>query len=227
MSRAGLLATVALAGCAGSPGPPCQDALVPAYVSAASLLRLADHGPLPSLLVVNPASGPGGAPDAGFRRAISAARADGARTLGYVPTDWGARPRAAVDADIERFRAWYGVDGIFLDEAAHGEDRLEHYRALAADARSAGARVVVLNPGVVPAREYFDVADVVVVFEGAYADYRGWNAPDWLDPARTAHLVYGAPPDKAVAAREGAYVYVTTGTLPHPWGTVVTPKACA
>jgi hypothetical protein len=227
MTRAGVLATVALAGCAASPEPACQDALVPAYVSAASLVRLAEHGPLPSLLVVNPASGPGGAPDADFRRAISAVQAGGARALGYVSTDWGARPRAAVDADIEHFRAWYGVDGIFLDEAAHDAGRLEHYRALAADARSAGAGMVVLNPGVVPARAYFDVADVVVVFEGAYADYRGWHAPDWVASARTAHLVYGAPPDEAVAARNGAYLYVTTGTLPHPWGTVVTPKGCA
>lgn len=225
MSRAGVIATVLLAGCAAQPDRACHDALVPAYVSADALLRLARQPSLPSLLVVNPASGPGSAADAGYRRAITAAQDRGASILGYVPTAWGARPRADVQRDVERYRAWYGVDGVFLDEAAHDDARLAHYRALADDARRSGAVVVVLNPGVVPARGYFDVADVVVVFEGTYADFRAWEEPDWVADLDRAHLVYAAPPAGA-GATHPARTYVTTGTLPHPWGMVVTPRAC-
>ena len=81
----------------------------------------------------------------------------------------------------------------------------------------------------VPAREYFDVADVVVTFEGPFSEYRSRLAaqPRWLDevdPARTAHLVYGATREQALGAlaRPAAtgHLYVTSGTLPHPWGTV-------
>ena len=47
-----------------------------------------------------------------------------------------------------------------------------------------------------PARGYFDLADLVVTYEGPFADYatRLAQAPDWLrDSAdRTAHLVYAA-----------------------------------
>ena len=48
---------------------------------------------------------------------------------------------------------------MFLDEAASGADRLPYYRALAAPCAPRGERTVVLNPGVVPDRGYFAVAD--------------------------------------------------------------------
>ncbi|MDA0168025.1 spherulation-specific family 4 protein [Solirubrobacter taibaiensis] len=224
MSRAGVLATVVLAGCGAQPDRVCREPLVPAYVSADAFLRLAERAPLPALLVVNPASGPGSAADRRFGRAIATAQANGARVLGYVPTQWGARSRADIARDVERYRTWYGIDGIFLDEAAGDADRVEQYRALAADARAAGATVLVLNPGVVPARAYFDLADIVVTFEGSYTDYLAWRPPAWLRLQRTAHLVYAAPPTSAVDVPPNAYL--TTGTLPHPWGTVTRPRAC-
>ena len=75
---------------------------------------------------------------------------------------------------------------------------------------------------------YFDVADVVVTFEGPFAEYDERVEPDWLEriaPERIAHLIYAAP---AHVPRPSGRVYVTSGTLPHPWGTVAPPaEACA
>ena len=130
---------------------------------------------------------------------------------------WAARPLDAVKADIHRYREWYGVDGVFLDEAAASESALPYYRAL-----QDRARFVVLNPGMVPARGYFDVADIVVTFEGPFAAYRT-RERDPL-PERSAHLVYGASREQALAAlargHAPRYAYFTSGSLPHPWGTV-------
>jgi hypothetical protein len=197
---------------------------VPAYVSPGEILDLVGRGTLPRLLVVNPSSGPGAGADPGYRRAIEAAREAGSRVLGYVPTTWGARPAADVAADIDRYRSWYDVDGVFLDEAASNEARLTHYHALAHEARAAGASIVVLNPGVVPARGYFDIADIVVTFEGPLAAYHAQRPPAGIAAERTAHLVYGASREQALSelAHPSAarYVYLTSGTLPHPWGTV-------
>ena len=42
-------------------------------------------------------------------------------------------------------------------------------------------------------------------------------------PRRIAHLIYGASREQALAAlatRPAGYVYVTSGTLPNPWGTL-------
>ena len=68
------------------------------------------------------------------------------------------------------------------------------------------------------------LADLVVTFEGPISAYRDRVAPAGVEPARTAHLIYGASREQALRALEpspsAGYVYVTSGTLPHPWGTV-------
>ena len=186
---------------------PCAGSLVPAYLYPEEIQRLARALALPQLLVINPASGPGRAPDPGYRRAIAAARAGGARVLGYVPTGWAGRPLGAVEADIDRYREWYGVDGVFLDEAAASESALPYYRAL-----RDRARFVVLNPGVVPARGYFDVADVVVTFEGPFAAYRTRERDPV--PERAAHLVYGGLAGAGAGARSAASTRRATPTSP-------------
>jgi hypothetical protein len=195
---------------------PCAGSLVPAYLQPEEIERLARRSTLPELLVINPASGPGEAPRAEYRRAIAAAHSGGTQVLGYVATGWAGRPRVAAEGDIDRYRRWYGLDSVFLDEAATSDSALPYYRALADR-----ARFVVLNPGMIPARGYFDVADVVVTFEGPFAAYRA-RGRDPV-PERSAHLVYATSREQALHAlerREPRYAYFTSGSLPHPWGTV-------
>jgi hypothetical protein len=233
VSRAGFVASItagaillatAISSRGGERRTLCSGSLVPAYVSPDAILALIERATLPDLLVINPASGPGAAADSEYRRAIAAAQAAGSRVLGYIPTTWGARPAGEIEADIDRYRSWYGVDGIFLDEAASTEAQLTHYHALVHHARAEGAGFVVLNPGVPPARGYFDFADIVVTFEGPIAAYRSRRPPDGVAPERSAHLVYGASREQALSElssdHAARYVYLTSGTLPHPWGTV-------
>ncbi len=189
-AAAGMLAVAVLLGERGSDGAAqCRMLLVPAYVPPDAILELA-RAVRPGLIVINPASGPGPARQAAYGAAVRQVQAGGGRVLGYVPTGYGARDPAQVTADIDRYASWYGTDGIFLDEAAPASDRVPYYRALAAHVRAPGRRLDVLNPGTVPDRAYFDIADVVVTFEGSYAEYA--PPPDWvlaLPAERVAHLV--------------------------------------
>ena len=180
------------------------------------------------VLVVNPASGPGAEAPRRLPGAVRGGAREGTRVLGYVPTAYGARDAAAVEADIDRYASWYGTDGIFLDEAASGADALPYYRALAAHVRAAGERLVVLNPGVVPDRRYFGVADVVVTFEGRLRVVRGAASATRLArgraggpdrPARLRRVGRRRAPRSGRRPRAG-HVYATPGRLPHPWGTV-------
>ncbi len=223
-------------------GATCRAALIPAYVPPHELAALAAGARRPRMVVVNPDSGPGAGEGRAYGEAVRTLQAAGIRVLGYVPTTYGARPLADVLADVRRYLAWYRVDGVFFDEASSDAALLPYYRALSRQARGGADRSVVLNPGVPPAAGYFDLADVVVTFEGPYAGYGAAMAatPEWLArmrPDRVAHLIYGATRAEALDAATDAaagYVYVTSGAMPNPWRSLPTyldaeeeaPTAC-
>jgi hypothetical protein len=207
----------------------CRSTLIPAYVPPHAIVELVRASARPRLVVINPANGPGADALPAYRSAVRAAQRAGARVLGYVPTTYAERPAADVVADIDRYTSWYRVDGIFLDEASQDVDRLGYYAALGRHVHAGADRLVVLNPGVVPAPEYFEIADVVVTFEGPYAGYGAAMKamPEWVreqPPERIAHLVYGASRRQAMATvrhpQEAGYMYVTSGSMPDPWRTV-------
>jgi hypothetical protein len=206
-------------------GGTCRAALIPAYLPPRELAALVRSPNRPRMVIVNPDSGPGVRGGRAYGDAVRALQRAGVRVLGYVPTGYGGRPLTDVLADVRRYRSWYGVDGIFFDEASSDAALLPYYRALSGAARGATGQTVVLNPGVPPASGYFDVADIVVTFEGTHAGYASAmeTTPDWLRrmrPDRVAHLVYGATRTEALEAvgdSAAGYVYVTSGAMPNPW----------
>ena len=145
--------------------------------------------------------------------------------LGYVATTFGARDRRQCRG---RRRALPRVVRRRRDLPRRGRPRRRPAAVLRGAQRAAiGDTFVVLNPGMVPARGYFALADVVVTFEGPFADYARRLAlePGWLrdmPPAKTAHLVYAASRDEAsslfAAPPRAGSLYVTSGSLPNPWG---------
>jgi hypothetical protein len=203
----------------------CRRALIPAYVTPDAIDALPAAHASERTIIVNPASGPGPAAEPAYASAVAAAQRAGTRVLGYVPTGYGARDAALVRQEIDRYRSWYRVDGIFLDEASASPEHVPHYRALTDHVRG----FTVLNPGLVPAREYFALADLVVTYEGSAADYAAAvrKAPRWLEEIpreRIAHLLYGAAREPALEAVDlgarAGFLYVTDGSLPHPWGSI-------
>ena len=180
-----------------SGGAACRGTLDPGLRGAAGDRRPDRRRPGPRLLIINPSNGPG----AGSSRrtgARSSARRRAARTCSATwRRTFGARAAAAVEADVARYRDWYGVDGIFLDEVAHDAGQLPYYAALSRRDPGHGRRAARAQPGTVPARGYFALADVVVTYEGPFSDYapRLAHEPAWVrdvPPAQIAHLVYAA-----------------------------------
>ncbi|MFD7443471.1 spherulation-specific family 4 protein [Streptomyces sp. NPDC059909] len=165
-------------------------------------------------VVLNPASGPGDTIDPAFASVAAELRAAGVRVLGYTDTAYGRRPHADVVRDLLRHRDWYGADGAFLDQVASAPEEVAHYRRLAVAARAAGARTLVLNPGVHPDAAYAELADLLVTFEGAWNTYRTLDLP--ISPY-DCHLIHSAPPHATSAAPVHC---VVPGTGAHPWGTL-------
>lgn len=235
--RAWLITGVAAAGVAGLILPfasrdaggerqSCRSALIPAYVAPGAISELAKRSGRGRTLIINPSSGPGASAEPAYEQAVKAAQGSGSRVLGYVPTGYGMRPADAVEQDVDRYRSWYGVDGIFLDESSANQASLAHYGALSRHVRSVPGQLVVMNPGVVPARGYFALADVIVTFEGPVSSYASAlrETPAWVEDlprGRIAHLIYGASREQALQAvrrrAHAQYVYAAAGSQPHPW----------
>ena len=185
--------------------------------------------PTVSMAVVNPADGPGTAADPAYADQVKRSRGAGLTVLGYVHTRYGARDPNAVKADIDKYYRWYGVDGIFLDEASTSCGlATTYYDPLQAHVKAKGGKAItVVNPGMQTEECYMDVADVVVNFEGTYEAYDNYSAPRWVGgypSTRFWHLVHSTATsrkmDRAVhlsKERNAGWIYVTPDVMPNPW----------
>lgn len=186
---------------ASSPAKAAPFVCVPLYIypapgAWAPLVRAALARPEARFhAIINPCNGPGDdeLPDENYVRAVrELAALPNVKVLGYVHVTYGKRGAAEVKRDIERYAAWRGVDdglrvdGVFFDEAP-AEVGLVGYmadvsRCARRSLRAANGRrgIVMLNPGVVVPRAYYDFADYVVAFEQALRHWRGVR-PEFLE----------------------------------------------
>ena len=181
--------------------------------------------------VANTADGPGGHPEPAYQDALGELLAAGTPVVGYLDSAYGARDPAALVAEFERWRRWYGITGLFVDRVASHPPNPGDAVRLVDRLRAAGASRVVVNPGVIPAPQWCRAADVVVTFEGSWADHHRHLPPGWLRevlPERLCHLVHSVPPGVSgpavaaqVAAAGAGIAGVSHQRMPNPWtGTV-------
>lgn len=206
----------------------CQKMFIPAYFYPGLLWDQATAGaPTVGTMIMNPASGPGASSNADYVMAVNKAQAAGIKVIGYVHTSYGLRDVVVVKSEIDAYKAWYGVSGIFLDEVSSDATLLPYYQDLADYIRATTGTFVALNPGTIPDQGYMGVGDTVVVFEGTYDTYKTWSPPVWASQyssSKFVHLVYAtASATKMRNAvnwthnRFGGNVYVTHDLLPNPW----------
>jgi Spherulation-specific family 4 len=218
-----------------------QAMAVPAFFPPGRLWSQIDSAaPTLHLAVINPDSGPGTASDQAYGRVVWTAQKRGIAVVGYVDTDYGARDLSAVESDVDRYYAWYHVNGIFFDRAstdcglaiapASYYARLNTY----VKAKGRGARTV-LNPGRQTNECFVDDADILVTFEGSDTQYvDSYSASAWVakySPNHFWHVVYGASSVSAMTRavdlskqRRAGSVYVTPDALPSPYDTLPTGR---
>ncbi len=225
----------------GEASLPRMRVLVPAYfypVAGSPWERLTAAAALhPGRVAAigNPASGPGASPDPSYVAAFGAFRAAGGTLLGYVPSGYGARPSAMVEAEMALWFGWYDAAGIFLDEMDNVPGAHEaYYRGLYAWLETNWpGKTLVANPGTASTLDYLDgafgrCADALCLFESSAA-FRVWSPDPWTvgRPRREVYaLPYGvgasewpAVVDHAARNRVG-WLYTTDDVLPNPWDTL-------
>lgn len=206
----------------------CEQLVVPAYFSAPYWETAIKSKPPPADMILNvDGVGAGTAPVPALQSLVRRARAAGITVLGYSSTADGQRPATQVETDVRDYAAWYGVTSIFLDRVSATPQQVSYYQQVARYIHGAhqGAQVW-LNPGVYPDQGYMSIGDVVMVFEGTYAQYLTGQVPGWArgyPAARFAHTIYATPGQALSNAlqlarqRGAAHIFVTDLVGSNPY----------
>jgi hypothetical protein len=192
--------------------PVPMRVLVPAYFypdsGGSDWDRLdAAAGRVPLTAIVNPNDGPDTGINSDYVSAVSKLQAAGGQVIGYVHTSYGTIPLATIKAEINDYRLWYHVNGIFIDEMTSDADpaNLAYYQAIYRYAHSLQSNwTVVGNPGTSTTEDYvrLPVADVLVTYE----DDTGYGSSipsSWQQKYaanRFANIIYGVSSVAAMQA---------------------------
>jgi hypothetical protein len=139
--------------------------------------------------IINPNNGPDNAPpNVDYQQGIKDLRQAGVQVIGYVPSNYANRDLQDVKADIELYLKYFNVDGIFIDEAANKQDKLDYYHQISRylksrsprnDNNSSIAYMLIINPGTDVDEEFMrqPVADTIVTFENYQAVWTKYRLP--------------------------------------------------
>ena len=222
-------------------GPPARPArrlrlLVPAYIYPSGdgrlqWRRLMDAAAKVDLVaVVNPDSGPGVERNSDYAALIAEAANRGVNLVGYISTEYAARPASMVKKDIDAWLRFYPrIGGIFLDQQPADARHAPYLADISAYAREKFRDAIVIsNPGVPCDETYMArrTSDLVCVF----ANFEGFPTFDLpanlrsYEPTHFAALVYQVADVEtmrsmltdAIIKRLG-YICITDGKRPNPW----------
>jgi hypothetical protein len=145
--------------------------------------------------VANPNSGPGSGTGwelQKYKEAIDKLRAQKGHVVGYVHLCWGltsstpascpGRTLAAIKSEIDKWKAWYNVDGIFFDEAPNTAEKVAWLKDLDAYVVSKFGpnRILVNNYGTMPTAGYFGNpgwVNIIMEQTAAYFDGHSGQLP--------------------------------------------------
>jgi len=157
--------------------------LVPLYVypGAAWDQVAAGARSVKTVAIINPSSGPGGAPDSTYQTYMQKLHDAGVDMVGYVYTSYGARALSAVKADVDTYASHFPlVKGIFLDEGANTASQLSFYKNLHSYIMGMpGYEYNIINPGVIPDSGYVDAATQIVTLEDYASSVTSAGTPSY------------------------------------------------
>ena len=180
------------------------------------------HPSLPWIAVINPLNGPGG-PNYVFATYVKEMQDADIEVLGYVSTYWSAVRLETVKDDIDKYKEYFDVDGIFLDEMSNRAEDAERYREITTYAKSVGMKYVIGNTGTDAAPDYIGVVDNIVISEGygepTLSRLAGWHVPYGRE--NFSYIAYNRntvdPQYVATSTYFASYVYITDDYLPNPY----------
>ena len=93
---------------------------------------------VPILAVINPNSGPGTSKDPNYVQGVKNLQAAGVLVLGYIWTSYGRSSLPNVESQVNSYKNWYSVNGIFFDGMAYVAGSEKYYSTLNSYVKSLG-----------------------------------------------------------------------------------------
>lgn len=187
---------------------------------------------VPTVIIINPETGPGKASDPKYQSYITKVIGEGLEVVGYVHTSWGQRALTQVQQDIDHWKSFYpNIQGIFLDEGATTANEIGYYTTLYNYIKAKGWKYDIINPGTVPAAGYENVATQIVTFEDHYTKFQASANPNYAsctNKDKFAAIAYGVPESLvsnviSIAQNKNYYgwIYVTDNATNSTYNTLV------
>jgi hypothetical protein len=179
---------------------------------------------VPMVVIINPDNGPGQSQDPNYVEGVNSLRSAGVVVLGYDHTSYAARSLSDVIGDINSYKSWYNVSGIFFDEMSNVPGNEAYYSSLNDYSKSIGLSFTVGNPGSSVPLSYLGTLDVIVVDEnqGVPNSTSLVSMASGMPKNNFAVIAYGVNVWNGSSASNifnyASYVYITNNTLPNPYG---------
>ncbi|NPA53877.1 MAG: hypothetical protein GXO21_04345 [Aquificae bacterium] len=171
---------------------PAKGIIIPAYFYDENLwerLLSQDIYGVETIVIVNPASGPGNRPDPHYQNIIQKLNEKGMIPVGYIYTEYGRKSIGKVKREIRKWLKFYPeIQGFFIDQAATSRRKVSYYRNLYRYIKRKGNYIVILSPGAPTHKRYYRFADYIITSVSPYYE----NACETQYPEKEGCIIYGA-----------------------------------
>ena len=182
-----------------------------------------EHHNVPIVAIINPSNGPGEAINQSYAEGVLQLQHSGIVVLGYVYTNYGIRNSTNIESEINSYKNWYGVNGIFFDEMANVEGKESYYANLTKYVKTHDMFMTIGNPGTDTLPSYVGTVDNLVLYENqnlpSVSLFDGWH--ENFTKNNFSFVSYGVeslnPQDVLLLAKHVGYLYVTERGLDNPW----------
>jgi len=183
---------------------------------------------VPVIAILNPDDGVGWKKNNWLAAQVSDLQRRGVTVIGYIASEYGWRDSAEVDDEADKYKIWYRVNGLFIDEVSGASSKLNYYKSIRAYAKRIGIGFTVLNPGTPISSSFLAAGDVIVDYEHAdwQFDFARAGTGSWVpgNASRAAGIIYGVGEQRmwtivnAGVAKGYGWLYVTNQNEPDPFG---------
>jgi hypothetical protein len=183
------------------------------------------HPSLAMIAAINPSSGVGSASDSNYVNGINNLKAVGIKVIGYIYTSYGSRDPNVINAEVDKYKLWYNVDGIFFDEMSNVSGKEQYYKDRTAYIKSKGMTFVMGNPGASTLQSFVGTVDCILIYElGGYLSVSSVASRTFNGQPANSYfgiIPYACPTlDTNWVSQVKPYcgwIYVTNDVLPNPW----------